>query len=263
MTLKVTILGCGNSAGTPAIGNHWGACDPAEPKNRRSRPCILVQSAKTTLAVDTGPDFRDQMNREDIKTVDSVLFTHAHCDHTAGIDDLRVLKLRFKKLINIYSDKETMDEIRMRFDYMFAESAPVYPQIVEPHVINPSQFGKTMAVGDIDVIPFEQDHGTCKSLGFRFGNLAYSTDMVRLGEQALKALKGVEIWIADAAAYKMETNLVHLTLRQLLDLNDNHVKAKKVYLTHMPPSMDYRTLLKELPKGYEPAYDGLVLEAQI
>ena len=151
----------------------------------------------------------------------------------------------------------------MRFAYMFAESAPVYPQVVEPHIIEPPQFGKSMAVGDIVVSPFEQDHGTCKSLGFRFGNLAYSTDMVRLNEQALNALKGVEIWIADAAAYKMETNLVHLTLQQLLDLNDNHVKAKKVYLTHMPPSMDYRTLLRELPKGYEPAYDGLTLTAQI
>jgi phosphoribosyl 1,2-cyclic phosphate phosphodiesterase len=263
MKLKVTILGCGNSAGVPAIGNYWGACDPNEPRNRRTRPSIAVQTDKTTIIVDTGNDFKEQMNREDIRHIDAVLYTHAHGDHTAGTDDLRVLRIRSKKFVDIYADKPTMDDLRLRFDYIFTEKAPVYPQIVEPHLIEPSQFGKPMTIGDITLVPFEQEHGTCKSLGYRFGNLAYSTDMVTLDDAAIDALRGIDTWIADAAAYKMEKNMVHITLKQLMDLNDNHVKAKKVWLTHLPPSMDYRTLLKELPPGYEPAFDGMVLEAQI
>jgi phosphoribosyl 1,2-cyclic phosphate phosphodiesterase len=262
MTLKVTILGCGNSAGVPAIGNFWGACDPAEPKNRRSRPSIAVRSERTTIIVDTGPDFREQLNREDIKTIDAVLYTHAHGDHTAGIDDLRVMRIRHKKIIDIYGDRATIEEIKHRYDYIFAETAPVYPQIAAAQIIGPDRFGKPMTIGDISFVTYEQEHGTCKSLGFRFGNLAYSTDMLSLDERALKALEGVEIWIADAAAYKTK-NIVHMTLEQLVDLNEKHVKAKKVYLTHMPPSMDYKTLLKELPKGYEPAWDGLMLEARV
>jgi phosphoribosyl 1,2-cyclic phosphate phosphodiesterase len=261
MNLEITILGCGNSAGVPAIGNHWGVCDPAEPKNRRSRASVLVRSAKTTLVIDTGPDFREQINRTDVKMVDAVVYTHAHGDHTMGIDDLRVLRLRHKRLVDIYGARDAIDEIRKRFDYMFVDSAPVYPQVLVPHIIEPAQFGRILTIGDIDLVPFEQDHGTCLSLGFRFGNVAYSTDLVGLSEESLDALRGVEIWIADAAAYKVDKNIVHMTLKELIALNENHVKAKKVYVTHMPPSMDYRTLLEELPPGYEPAYDGLRLEA--
>jgi phosphoribosyl 1,2-cyclic phosphate phosphodiesterase len=260
MTLKITILGCGNSAGVPSIGNHWGNCDPAEPKNRRLRPSIAVQSATTTLVVDTGPDFREQMNQENIQMLDAVLYTHPHGDHICGIDDLRILRMRHKKLIDVYGDRATLGEMEERFNYMFIERTALYPQALVPHVIEPSQFGQTISVGDIHFIPYEQDHGTCKTLGFRFGNLAYSTDMVNLDDRAIAILQGIETWIVDAAGYKMEKNMVHITLRQLYDLN-KRVGAIQIYLTHMSPAMDYQTLCKELPAGYAPAYDGLVLNA--
>ena len=259
MNLTVTILGCGNSAGTPAIGNYWGNCDPDEPRNRRTRPGIAVQSATTTLIVDTGPDFREQMNREDINDLDAVLYTHAHSDHITGIDELRVLRNRKKKKIDIYAAPDTMSEIRHRYDYMFVEKAAIYPSAVEPHIIAPETLGQPMTLGDIIFTPFAQDHGTCTSLGFRFGSLGYSTDVVRFDDKALKILKGIDCWIIDAAGYKMERNMVHLTLRQIYDYN-KIIGAKMVYLTHLSPLMDYQTLRRELTDGFEPAYDGLRIE---
>ncbi|MBI2234836.1 MAG: MBL fold metallo-hydrolase [Micavibrio aeruginosavorus] len=251
-----TLLGCGNSAGTPSIGNHWGACDPNEPRNRRSRAAAVVQSAKTTLLVDAGPDLREQANREGIADADAVLFTHAHSDHIAGVEELRVFRVRHKKLVPIYGDRTTMDDLRTRYDYLFMERNEIYPEVLTPNIIREDQMNAEMTVGDITFIPFVQDHGTCQSLGYRFRDLAYSTDMVDLDQQALETLSGVKIWIVDGAAYHMAYNLVHANLKKVYELNEI-VQASQVYITHLPSFMDYQTLKRELPKGYEPAWDGL------
>lgn len=259
MTLTFTVLGSGNSAGTPAIGNYWGNCDPAEPRNRRLRTSALVRSSETTILIDTGPDMREQINRANVSKIDAVLYTHAHGDHINGVDDLRVLRHRNKKIIDVYGSRETIQELYERFSYMFEEREKIYPKVIEPHVIDKDRYDTAMIVGDIGFIPYEQDHGTCKSLGYRFGDLAYSTDMVDLDEKALDVLKGIKTWVVDAAGYKMEYNKVHATLRQIYAFNEI-VQAPVVYLTHLTPQMDYRMLLKELPDGFEPAYDGLELK---
>ena len=264
MKLKVTILGCGNSAGVPSIGNVWGQCDPNEPRNRRTRPSIAIQSDSTTLIVDTGPDFKAQINSTDIGRVHAVFYSHAHSDHIHGIDELRVLRLRHKELIPVYSNQATINDLRLRFSYMFSEIDPegLYPQVLQPHILDPQHYGQPFKIGDIDVVPFEQSHGSAgASLGLRVGNLAYSTDMHDLDQQALETLVGIDTWIVDAAAYKMPHNFVHSTLKHVFELNEI-VQAKNVYLTHMPSFMDYKTLIDELPSGYAPAYDGLVLETQ-
>ncbi len=257
MGLKITIMGCGNAAGVPAIGNVWGACDPAEPRNRRSRAALAVQSAATSLVVDTGPDFRDQVNRAGITQIDAVIYTHPHSDHLNGIDELRYIRNRTKKLVPIYVDKPTLEELEQRFSYLFIERhGGIYPRVLDPQLITPAHLGQTLTIGDIGVVPFEQDHGTCTSLGLRFGSLAYSTDMVDLGQQALEVLRGVKTWIVDGGAYNFPENPVHATLRQVYALNEI-VQAERVIITHMPGFMDYATLRRELPEGYEPAYDGL------
>lgn len=260
MTLPVqfTIMGCGNSMGTPTIGNHWGACDPHEPRNYRTRASAMIRSANTTLMIDTGPDFREQANRQGLSNVDAVFYTHAHADHVGGIEELRVFRLRHNKTIPVYGNKETLTELQQRFSYLFVEKNKIYPMVCIPNILGAEDLNLNMSIGDIEFTPFEQDHGICKTLGIRVGDLAYSTDMVQLDQPALETLIGVKTWIVDGAAYKMEQNMVHATLQRIYDYNQI-IQAEQVYITHMPPSMDYQTLIRELPAGYAPAYDGLTL----
>ncbi len=257
--LKITILGCGNSTGVPAIGNYWGACDPNERKNRRSRSSITVQSDVTTLVIDTGPDFRNQLNNANINHIDAVLYTHHHSDHMNGIDELRVIRFRGGKLVDAYMNQETYDDITPRFDYMFSGGKiDLYPPIVSPTVFSPKDYGQTMRAGDIEFIPFVQDHGSCSSVGFRFGDFAYSLDFLTLDDTAIKSLKGVKTWIVDAAAYNQDNNKVHANLATIYALNKK-IGAQRVILSSLSLSMDYQTLANELPTGYEPAFDGMKL----
>lgn len=258
LPVQFTIMGCGNSMGTPTIGNHWGACDPHEPRNYRTRASALIRSESTALVIDTGPDFREQANREGLTNTDAVFYTHAHADHVHGIEELRVFRLRHNRTIPVYANQETLGDLQDRFSYLFVARNKLYPKVCEPNVLGAESMNRPVTIGDITVIPFEQDHGTCTTLGIRVGDLAYSTDMVSLDQPALETLIGIKTWIVDAAAYKMEQNMVHATLQKVFDYNQI-IRADQVYLTHMPPSMDYRTLIRELPRGYAPAYDGLTI----
>lgn len=264
MTYKITILGCGNAAGTPAIGNYWGDCDPSEPRNRRLRASLAVQSAKTTLIVDTGPDFRHQLNRVDINDVDAAIYTHAHSDHISGIDDLRMFFFRRGNTpIPIYGSVSAMENMRGRFDYVFdggkGSAEKFYVPFVHANEIEKNQMCKTMTIGDIEFTPFEQDHTTCTSLGFRFNDFAYSTDMLNLCDESIEALQGIKIWLVDGAGHKKTNNTVHASFQDIIALNER-IGAEKVYFTHLTPFMDYQTMMDELPDGYEPAYDGLVFD---
>lgn len=261
MKAKVTILGCGNSTGVPAIGNAWGACDPNEPRNRRTRSSVCVQSDKTTIIIDTGPDFRYQLNRENIPTLDAVLYTHAHGDHINGIDELRVITHRNKTLTPIYANSWTLKNLETKYIYIFhGTSNELYQTLIEPHEI--TNFGKPITIGDIDVVPFEQDHGTCTSAGYRFGDFGYSVDMLKLDDAGIQTLKGIKTWIVDGAGYKDPNSKVHANLETIYKLNEQ-IGAEQVYLSSLTLAMDYQTLRKELKKGYEPAYDGLAFEINI
>lgn len=255
---KLIILGCGSSAGVPAIGNWWGACDPNDKRNLRTRPSVALQTDQTMIIVDTGPDFREQMNRENLGCPDAVIFTHVHSDHVNGIDELRALMRRHKRgKFPTYSDEATISKMLHRFDYMFATMENgFYPAVCEPIVL---EMGREVTVGDIAFTPFLQDHGTMDSIGIRLGNIAYSTDVKRLDEKAYSILEGINTWIVDGAAYHEPTNPVHANLAEVYTMNER-VKARRVILTHLPPTMDYQKLIDELPKGYEPATDGMVLE---
>jgi len=259
--MQVTVLGCGNSTGIPAIGNYWGACDPAEPKNNRTRSSLMLQQNGKTIIIDTGPDFRQQLNRENIAHVDAVLFTHHHSDHVNGLDELRVLKHRNKlDTIACYANAETIEDLNKRFHYLFmGGNHALYPPIITPHVIGDEHYGKVKTVEGFDFIPFKQNHGTCESIGYRFGDFAYSVDILNLDDAAIETLKGIKTWIVDAAAYHQDTNPVHANLETIYALNEQ-IGADMVYLSSLSLAMDYQTLLRELPDGYAPAYDGLKLE---
>ncbi|MEX1147174.1 MAG: MBL fold metallo-hydrolase [Sphingomonadales bacterium] len=249
--MKVTILGCGTSGGVPRIGPLWGRCNPDNPKNRRRRVSILVEHEGTQVIVDTSPDLREQCLDAGISRLDGVLYTHDHADHTHGIDDLRAIAHAMKRRVDVYGNAETLSVLRRRFDYVFS-SVSGYPAIANAHEIT-----GPFRVGALDVVPFQQNHGPIKTLGFRFGPIAYSTDVNVIPEDAFDALAGVRVWIVDALRY--DPHPTHSHLDQTLEWIDR-VRPERAILTHMTWDMDYNELKARLPAHVEPGYDGLVVD---
>ena len=254
--MRVTVLGCGSSGGVPLLSaNGWGACDPDNPRNRRRRVSILVEQGGTTLLVDTSPDLRQQLWDLQCFHLDAVLYTHDHADHSHGIDDLRPLNFVRKGPIPAYGTAETLDNLNRRFGYIFRGfDAKIFRPSLEPRVFD---FGGPFEVGRIEVTPFEQDHGFSMTAGFRFGPLAYSTDVKALSEAAFAALDGVEVWIVDAL--HVRPHKTHSHLEQTLEWIAR-VQPRRAILTHMSHWMDYDTLVRTLPSRVEPGYDGMVID---
>ncbi|MBP6012022.1 MAG: MBL fold metallo-hydrolase [Alphaproteobacteria bacterium] len=262
--LKVTILGSGSSGGVPRIGGadgrgEWGACDPGEPKNRRRRCSILVERGGTQVLVDTSPDMREQLIDARVRTLDAVLITHDHADQSHGIDDLRMVAQNMMRRVDVYAAPETMRVLTDRFGYCFkGNEVGAYPAILNGHVIERPyrSFSIRGHGGAIDALAFDQDHGSMVSQGFRFGPVAYSSDVVDLDDAAFEALAGVECWIVDALRYRPHPTHAHVekTLGWI-----ERVRPKRAVLTNLHTDLDYRALSQSLPKGVEAAYDGLVI----
>ncbi len=252
--MRVTILGCGTAGGVPQIGGEWGVCDPEEPRNRRLRPSILVEQGEARLLVDASPDLRVQALNAGFDRLDAVLFTHAHADHANGIDDLRYVVRRMGRRIDTYADAPTLRDLESRFGYVFRDSGQkLYPQILNSNLIDGA-----FEVAGLPIVPFTQTHGPIDTLGFRFGPIAYSTDLMALPDAAFVALEGVEVWIVDALS--PHPHPTHSHLDQTLEWIER-VKPKRAILTHMNVTMDYATVARLTPDHVEPAYDGMVIEA--
>jgi phosphoribosyl 1,2-cyclic phosphate phosphodiesterase len=265
--LEFTILGCGSSGGVPRADGDWGACDPQNPKNLRSRCSLLVRrqglgaESSTTLVVDTSPDFRIQTAMAGARRLDAVLLTHDHADQVHGIDDVRAFFIRQRSRIGCWMDASTAASMHRRFGYIF-EGEGGYPAICDPHRL-PSH-GEPWHVagpsGPIPVTSFDQDHGGVRSVGFRFGGVAYSSDVVELDDAAFEALRGLEVWIVDALRYRPHPTHAHLerTLGWIA-----RARPARAILTNLHIDMDYDTLRSELPPNVEPAYDGLRFEHEL
>jgi len=266
-TLEVSILGCGSSTGVPRIGGpdgagDWGACDPADPKNRRRRCSILVRrrngSGVTTLLVDTSPDLREQLLDAHCAHLDGVAITHDHADQTHGLDDLRAVAFNMHRRVNLYSDRHCLEVLKQKFGYIF-ETPPSseYPPIVTAHEIVP---GKSFEIagegGALPVLPFWQQHGRIQSLGFRFGSLAYSPDVNGLSDQAFAVLEGIDCWILDALRHTPHPT--HANVETALEWIAR-VKPSRAVLTNLHMDLDYEALKRALPQGVEPAYDDMVI----
>jgi phosphoribosyl 1,2-cyclic phosphate phosphodiesterase len=253
--MKVTVLGCGASWGVPAIGPDWGRCDPADPRNRRRRGSLLVESRGRTLLIDTSPDLREQLLDAGMARIDAVLLTHAHADHLHGIDDLRMVNKLIGQAIPFYSTAAALAEARQRFGYAFAPPVPGKP-LYRPALTPFDIVGPFTAAG-MPVVPFEQDHGYSTTLGFRIGPLAYSTDVTTLNDNAFKTLTGVDLWVVDCL--RREPHPTHSHVAKTLAWIAR-VRPRRAVLVHMDQSLDYRELSAELPPGVEPGRDGLVID---
>jgi phosphoribosyl 1,2-cyclic phosphate phosphodiesterase len=253
--MKVTVLGCGASWGVPAIGPDWGRCDPADPRNRRRRGSLLVESRGAVLLIDTSPDLREQLLDAGAAHIDAVLLTHAHADHLHGIDDLRIINKLMGKAIPLHASAATLAEVRQRFGYVFEPAVPGKP-LYRPALI-PNEIAGSFVAAGMPVAAFTQDHGYITTLGFRIGRLAYSTDVTELGDKAFETLAGVELWVVDCLRREPHPTHSHLakTLRWI-----ERVGPRRAVLVHMDQSLDYRELTSELPDGVEPGRDGLVIE---
>lgn len=260
-TLEVVVLGCGSSGGVPRADGEWGACDAANPKNLRTRCSLLVRrkgdgpERETTVLVDTSPDLRLQTAQAGAKRLDAILLTHDHADQVHGIDDVRAFFLRQRARIPCFMDAVTEASLMRRFDYIF-EGEGGYPAICERAALPPH--GRPWAVdgpsGPIPVVSFDQDHGGIRSVGYRFGGVAYSSDVVNLDAAAFEALSGVEVWIVDALRWRPHPTHAHVerTLEWIAQ-----VRPKRAILTNLHIDLDYEDLAAQLPEGVEPAFDGL------
>lgn len=262
MSVTATILGCGSSGGVPRIGYGWGVCDPANPKNRRRRCSLLVRrtsaNGTTTVLVDTGPDMREQLIDAGVDRLDGVLYTHEHADHTHGIDDLRAVAIHQRQLVEIYADDATASLLETRFGYCFATPpGSQYPPILTRkhlEIGHPVSIGG--AGGPIAALPFKQRHGDVDALGFRFGGLAYSSDVNDLPDDSVSMLQGLDVWIVDAL--RPTPHPSHWSLPETLSWIER-LRPARAILTNMHTDLDYDELRRTLPPNVEPGFDGMTI----
>ncbi|MGV8838744.1 MAG: MBL fold metallo-hydrolase [Bauldia sp.] len=264
--LRFTILGCGASPGVPRITGDWGACDPREPKNRRTRAAALFElfgdaPMPTRLVVDTGPDLRTQLLSAGVDELHGVVYTHAHADHVHGIDDLRAYWITGgeRRTVTVYSDDATQRRLDDGFGYCFrAPPGSAYPPFLRRvRVEAGTPFEVSGPGGTITVNPFDQAHGDIRSLGLRVGPVAYSCDFNDLPTASLPAVSGADLWVLDAL--RRAPHPSHCSVTQAIAWVER-MKPKRAVFTHMTNELDYGTLHRDLPANIEPAYDGIRFE---
>ncbi len=260
--MRIRVLGCGHSGGTPMLGgpsgSDWGACDPKNPRNRRLRPSILIEDGATALLVDTSPDLRQQLLQAGVSRLDAVLFTHAHADHLHGIDDLRAINRAMGEDLPGFANAATWQAIEQRFGYTLTPLPEDTDFYFKPCIeANALEHGQTIKLGGMEVTAFRQDHGFSESLGLRIGRFAYSTDLVRLPDESIPFVQDLDVWIVDAL--RERPNPVHFSVEEAVALIER-IGPGRAYLTHLSHGLDYATLSARLPGGIEPAHDGLVIE---
>ena len=256
--IEVTILGSGSSGGVPRGDGNWGVCDPAEPRNQRTRCSMLARrrgpGGETTVLIDTSPDLRAQMLAAGVRAIDAVLYTHDHADQTHGIDDLRVFAMMGDRRIPAWMDEATHTALNARFGYIF-ESQSGYPALLDARAIPPH--GEPWSVdgdgGAIPVVTFDQAHGAIRSVGYRLGDVSYSSDVSDMDEAAFEAVRGSRLWIVDALRWTPHPTHAHVD--KALDWIAR-ADVERAVLTNLHIDLDYRTLKAAVPANVDVAYDG-------
>jgi len=251
--MRIIILGCGPSGGIPLITGEWGKCDPANPRNRRSRSSVLIQVNGKNILIDAGPDMREQLLDAEITNIDAVLFTHDHSDHLRGIDDLRQIALRNKRPVPLYADSRTMAIIERDYPYAIHQKDDLYPCFLTIHSFSAG----TWFIDDVRVLAFPQNHGKTISWGFRIGDFAYSTDFHEIPEVSLQQLQGLKCWIVDCLRF--EPHPTHSNFDNTISLIQR-LQPEEAILTHMNQEIDYDQVIERLQKNIRPGIDGMTIE---
>jgi len=250
--MKITFLGTGTSQGVPVIGCNCKVCQSEDEKDKRLRVSVLLETKDKTIVIDSGPDFRQQLLRENVQKLDAVVFTHEHKDHTAGLDDVRAFNYKQKKPMEVYAHSRVQESLKLEFSYIFAENK--YPGVPEVKLIN---IGKetTFNIGSLCFNPIEVYHYKLPVLGFRIGEFTYITDAKTIKEEEKQKFKNTEVLVINAL--RREEHISHLNLKQALNLIEE-INPKKAYLTHISHLFDtHENIQKELPKNVFVAHDGL------
>ncbi|KQT32536.1 MBL fold metallo-hydrolase [Sphingomonas sp. Leaf412] len=254
--MKIRILGSGTSSGVPRIGNDWGACDPAEPRNARTRASALVEHDGTRILIDTSPDMRAQLLAADVGTVDAIIWTHEHADHVFGIDDVRQIFHALGRPVAGYARAATEGKLRAQFAYVF-EGRDGYPPTVSLQTLP-----DVLTIGGLTIRSVDQPHGSITSAGLRFEGggraIGYATDVGGMTDAMRGLYAGLDVWVVDAL--RRRPHPTHPTLAAVLGWVEE-LRPRRTALIHMDQSMDYATLAAELPAAVVPGHDGLEIDA--
>ncbi len=256
--MRLHFLGTGTSFGIPQIGCGCAVCTSTDPRDRRNRTGVVIQQDGATILVDTPPELRLSLLRAGIGSVDAVLYTHDHADHTHGIDDLRALSGHHRGTVPIYGPADSLERMRTKFDYIFDPLARPIPGSSRPDVtLHALVAGVEVDVAGVKVLPLKFSHGPSDVFGYRFGPLAYLTDVKAVPAAERAALRGLEVLVVNALFHRAHPT--HLSISEAVEAA-RAVGARRTYLTHLTHETGHAALLAELPETIEPAYDGLVVD---
>ena len=256
--MKLTFLGTGTSFGIPQVGCTCLVCSSTDPRDRRTRSGAVVESAGSTILIDTPPELRLQLIAARISTVDAVLYTHEHADHTNGIDDLRIFSQRQHRAIPIYGPAETLDSLQSTFRYIFDSEQRAYEGTSKPRLdLHRIESGRVVTIAGIETLPLAFPHGHLRVFGYRFGALAYLTDVKSVGPSEAAQLKGIRVLVINALWWR--SHPTHMSIAEAI-ATAQEIGAAETYLTHLTHETGHAELAASLPGGIFPAYDGLVID---
>ncbi|HEX5005441.1 MAG TPA: MBL fold metallo-hydrolase [Gemmatimonadales bacterium] len=256
--MRLTFLGTGTSFGVPQVGCGCAVCHSADPRDRRGRSGALLEADGASLLLDSPPELRLHLLRQGVSRLDAVLYTHEHADHTAGIDDLRIFTVRQRRHLPIYGPPETLEKLASNYRYIFDPEVTAFEGTSKPHLDpRPLEAGVPAVVAGIPVLPLAFPHGHLRVYGYRFGRLAYLTDVKAVGPAERAALAGVEVLVVNALWWR--SHPTHLSIDEAVTVA-GELGAARTYLTHLTHETGHAELAARLPAGVTPAYDGLTVE---
>jgi phosphoribosyl 1,2-cyclic phosphate phosphodiesterase len=256
--MRLTFLGTGTSFGVPQIGCDCAVCRSTDPRDKRTRSGAVLEVGGSTILIDTPPELRLQLIAAGFSRIDAVVYTHEHADHINGIDDLRIFSVRRRQPLPIYGPSETLERLRASFNYIFDDAVRPYEGTSKPSLtLNETQPDRMMTIAGAEVLPLAFQHGHLRVFGYRFGDLAYITDVKAIPEVERERLRGLDVLVLNALWWRPHPT--HLSISEAIE-TARALGARRTYLTHLTHETGHSELEAQLPAGILPAYDGLTVE---